>query len=113
RGYAVEPQYHIASVNMSLGGSTFSAPCDSQPYKPAIDNLRSIGIATAVAAGNNSLTNSLSSPGCISTAVSVGSTDKSDVVSWFSNMASFMSILAPGESVSWLVLGRRFRLLHG
>src|SRR5204863_564480 len=76
RVYTVAPRYHIASVNMSLGGSTFTAPCDNQPYKPAIDNLRSIGIATAVAAGNNSLTNALSSPGCISTAVSVGSTDK-------------------------------------
>src|SRR5207302_10903697 len=53
RVYAVAPQYHIASVNMSLGGSILSAPCDNQPYKPAIDNLRSIGIATAVAAGNN------------------------------------------------------------
>ena len=31
----------FVSVNMSLGGATFTAPCDDQPYKPAIDNLRS------------------------------------------------------------------------
>ena len=47
-----------------LGGSLFTAPCDSQPYKASIDNLRSIGIATVVAAGNNGSTNALSSPGC-------------------------------------------------
>src|SRR5206468_7846933 len=88
RVLAVAPQYNIASVNMSLGGAQFSTPCDSQPYKPVIDNLRSIGIATVIAAGNSSSTNSLTSPGCISTAISVGSTDKADQVSWFSNMAS-------------------------
>src|SRR5206468_11646675 len=77
RVYTVAPQYPtMASVNMSLGGSLFTAPCDSQPYKASIDHLRSIGIATVVAAGNNGSTNALSSPGCVSTAVSVGSTDK-------------------------------------
>ena len=31
------------------------APCDDQPYKPAIDNLRSIGVATVIAAGNDGI----------------------------------------------------------
>jgi subtilisin family serine protease len=113
RVYTVAPQYKIASVNMSLGGSLFTAPCDSEPYKPAIDNLRSIGIATVVAAGNNGSTNSLTSPGCISTAVSVGSTDKSDVVSYFSNMATFMSLLAPGGSINSSVTGGGYHVYSG
>src|SRR4029077_3114140 len=68
----------IAAVNMSLGGTNFDAPCDSEPYKPMIDTLRSIGIASVIASGNDGSPFGLSSPGCISTAVSVGSTDKSD-----------------------------------
>jgi len=113
RVYAVAPQYHIASANMSLGGALFTTPCDSQPYKPAIDNLRSIGIATVVAAGNNGSTTSLTSPGCVSTAVSVGSTDKTDVVSYFSNMATFMSLLAPGGSINSSVPGNAYHVYSG
>ena len=113
RVYAVAPQYHIASVNMSLGGSLFSAPCDKEPYKPAVDNLRSIGIATVVAAGNSSSTSQLSSPGCISTVVSVGSTNKQDQVSWFSNVATFMSVFAPGESINSSVPGGGYQVLSG
>src|SRR5438477_13013268 len=85
---------------MSLGGATFTAPSDTDPTKPIIDNLRSIGVATVIAAGNNGSTSRLTTPGCVSTAVSVGSTDKSDVVSYLSNAASFMSLFAPGESIT-------------
>jgi subtilisin len=113
RVYAVAPQYHIASANLSLGGALSSTPCDNQPYKPVIDNLRSIGIATVIAAGNNSSTNSLSVPGCVSTAVSVGSTDKTDVISYFSNMATFMSLLAPGGSINSSVTGGGYHVYSG
>ena len=50
----------------------------------------------------------LSAPACVSSAISVGSTDKSDVVSWFSNVASFMSLFAPGRVDP--VVGSRRRL---
>jgi hypothetical protein len=113
RVYALAGTYNITSVNMSLGGGVFSAPCDTQPYKPAIDNLRSIGIATVIAAGNNGSSSQLTAPGCISTAVSVGSTDKSDVVSWFSNVASFMSLFAPGESITSSVPGGSYQAFSG
>src|SRR5947207_7324497 len=78
RVYAMAPDLNVVSVNMSLGGNTFAAPCDNEPYKPIIDNLRSIGVATVVAAGNSSATSGISTPACISTAISVGSTDKSN-----------------------------------
>jgi subtilisin len=109
RVYVRAGTYNIASVNMSLGGGSFSAPCDGQPYKPAIDNLRSIGIATVIAAGNGSSTSDLTAPGCISSAVSVGATDKSDVVAWFSNVAPFMSLFAPGVSITSSVPGGGYR----
>jgi subtilisin family serine protease len=97
--YSLAGQYRISSVNLSLGGGLYSSNCDTDPTKPIIDNLRSVGIATVIAAGNNGSVNALSSPGCISSAVSVGSTTKSDVVSSFSNAASFMSLWAPGSSI--------------
>lgn len=113
RVYAMAPALNVVSVNMSLGGTTFTAPCDNQPYKPIIDNLRSIGVATVVAAGNNSATSAISTPACVSSAVSVGSTDKSNHVSWFSNAASFLSLFAPGESITSSIPGGAFQSLSG
>ena len=89
----------VASANMSLGGGLFSGTCDSASQKPAIDNLRAAGVLTAIASGNNGSTSQISSPGCISTAVAVGSTTKSDQVSSFSNMSSVVDLLAPGSSI--------------
>jgi subtilisin len=97
--YTLRSQLNVVSVNLSLGGGLYSANCDSQPETPIIDNLRSVGIATVIAAGNGGSTSSLSSPGCISTAISVGATTKTDGVTSFTNAASFLSLWAPGESI--------------
>jgi subtilisin family serine protease len=66
----------VASTNMSLGGGLFSSTCDSSVVKPSIDNLRNAGMLSAIAAGNDGSTSQISEPGCISTAVTVGSTTK-------------------------------------
>jgi subtilisin len=107
RVYALRTTYNIAAANMSLGGGQYTANCDAQNVlgKAAIDNLRSAGIATVIASGNSSYTNSMGSPGCISTAISVGSTHDGDVlpidfVSDFSNSAYFLHLLAPGELIT-------------
>jgi subtilisin len=101
RVYALRDSYNFSSVNMSLGGGQYFSNCDAQlgEVKAAIDNLRSEGIATVIAAGNDGYTNSLGSPACISSAVSVGSTTDDDEVSDFSNAASFLDLLAPGSSI--------------
>src|SRR6267143_330162 len=113
RVYAVHGTRNIASVNMSLGGGSFSAYCDAEPEKAIIDNLRSVGIATVVASGNAGSPNALSSPACISSAVSVGSTTKTDAVSSFSNVTPFMSLFAPGEEILSSVTGGGFAVLSG
>ena len=93
----------IAAVNMSLGGQRYTANCDVEAaaVKAAIDNLRSIGIATIVASGNDSYTGAMAAPACISTAVSVGATSKVTplTVGSFSNEAPFLSLLAPGVNI--------------
>jgi uncharacterized repeat protein (TIGR02543 family) len=111
--YGLRGQYAIASANLSLGGGLYTASCDTDPMKPVIDQLRAAGIATVAAAGNSSKTNALSSPGCISSAVSVGSTTKSDAVSSFSNAASFMSLWAPGSSITSSYPGNQWATASG
>src|SRR3989440_5267388 len=113
RVYTVHAARNIASVNLSLGGGSFSAACDSEPEKPIIDMLRSVGIATVVAAGNDGSPTALASPACISSAVSVGSTTKTDAVSSFSNVTPFMSLFAPGEAILSSVTGGGYAVLSG
>lgn len=88
----------IAAINMSLGGLAYSDYCDNEEYdtKVAIDLLRAAGVATVVASGNAYEWSAISTPACISTAVSVGSTTKTDDVAPYSNSARFLNILAPG-----------------
>jgi subtilisin len=104
---SLSSSHSIAAVNVSLGGARYTSTCDASESarKAAIDNLRSVGIATVVASGNDSDSNGISTPACISTAISVGSTTKWDTVSSFSNSDTFLSLLAPGQSILSAVPG--------
>ncbi|MEJ2608382.1 MAG: S8 family serine peptidase [Anaerolineales bacterium] len=97
--YSIQSSYNIAAVNMSLGGGQYTSNCDSDPRKASIDNLRSVGIATVIASGNSSFREAIGAPACISSAVSVGGTTDSDTMYTYSNVSSFLSLLAPG---SWI-----------
>lgn len=103
----------IASVNMSLGGGKFGSHCDDDPRKAIIDELRALDIATVVASGNDGFSDGIGAPACISTAISVGSTDKSDNVSGFSNSAAILDVLAPGSSINSSVMGGGFGIKSG
>lgn len=96
--------YDIAAVNMSLAGTPYASirQCDlsSSGTKVAIDALRAAGIATVVAAGNDGNKTSISSPGCISSAVSVGATDDNDAIAGFSNLANALDLFAPGVAIA-------------
>jgi len=111
--YSLRNTYKIASVNMSLGGGTYTSNCDTDSLKPVIDNLRAAGIATVIASGNGGESGAISSPGCISTAISVGSTSKSDVVDGYSNSASFLNLLAPGSDIKSSVPGATYENYSG
>jgi subtilisin len=93
----------IASINMSLGsdGVGSTTPCTSSPYETPISNLRNTKkIATVISAGNDAFSNQISFPGCVPSAISVGSTTNADAISSFSNRAYFLSIFAPGSSIN-------------
>ncbi|MEA2905757.1 MAG: serine protease [Alphaproteobacteria bacterium] len=86
----------VASVNMSLGGGSFSGTCDSDARKPVIDNLRAAGVLTTISAGNSSTTSLIGAPACISSAVTVGATSKADAIASYSSMSGVVDLLAPG-----------------
>ncbi|MBW4434090.1 MAG: S8 family serine peptidase [Pelatocladus maniniholoensis HA4357-MV3] len=119
--YNLRSNFTIAAVNMSLGEGNYTSNCDttSKDLKAIIDNLSSVGIATVIAAGNNGSTNGLSFPGCISSAISVGSTKDGssvgavDEVSSYSNSASFLSLLAPGEAIYSSIPGGSYSNFYG
>jgi subtilisin family serine protease len=117
RVYELADEFDIAAVNMSLGGELFfsRASCDAanQARKAAIDNLRSLDIATVAASGNNFVSSAVTAPACISSAISVGATDDDDNIAAFSNIASFLDLLAPGVSVVSSVPGGGTASLDG
>jgi len=118
RVYALRNTFSIASVNMSLGGGLSTTNCDNDPLKPTIDLLRSAGIASVAASGNSGASNALSSPACVSTAISVGATGDGTRLSpqqipSFSNSASFLSLLAPGDLITSSVPGGGFSAFTG
>lgn len=109
--------YNIASMNLSLGGGSSTAPCTTDAIGVALGAARTAGIAPVVASGNDGLRNAISSPACAPAAISVGAvydanvgglsysscsdpTTAADKITCFSNSASFLGLLAPGALIS-------------
>lgn len=136
--------YKIAAVNVSFGKKSSTdtlyldqSTCDSAnaAMKAKIDSLRSAGIATIVASGNDGGTNGMLSPACISSAISVGATwdingsnaatglsatvgctdnpSVLDKVACYSNSASFLKLLAPGSQINTSTPGTGYANTHG
>jgi subtilisin family serine protease len=106
--------FNISSINMSLGdGVNNATPCDTSPYFTVVGSLRTANIATAIAAGNEGYTAGLSGPACVSNSISVGSTTKADAISSFSNRANYMSLWAPGSSITSSVPTSTYANLSG
>jgi len=124
RVYELRSTYKIAAVNMSFGtygqkrpnqndcdiqANSESNPATTKSLKAAIDQLKEVGIPTIVASGNDGFSDGISYPACISSAISVGSTDdgsrstERDSISYTfpngggSNSANFLSLVAPGQ----------------
>ncbi|MFI9122644.1 S8 family serine peptidase [Streptomyces bikiniensis] len=103
----------LVAANLSLGGGHYTAACDADPRKAAIDKLLGAGVATVVAAGNNGYTDAVSVPGCISSAVTVGSTTDDDELSAFTNRGRLLDLFAPGTSIVSSVPGGNYASKNG
>ncbi len=112
RVFQLRNDYKIAAVNLSVGTSTlYTENCDAsyKAFKEMFDLLRSVGIAPVVSSGNDGRSDRISATACVSSAISVGSTDDGsssgnistmvDVVSDFSNSYPYLNLLAPGRFI--------------
>ena len=113
RVFDLRNTFAIAAANMSLGGGTLTTSCDGDSRKALIDQLRNANIATVISSGNNGSHTGVSTPGCITTAITVGSTTKADAVSSFSNSAAVVDLLAPGTSITSSTPGGNFAVMSG
>jgi subtilisin family serine protease len=82
-----------AVVNMSLGGDP--DPALEQAVQATIND----GITVVVAAGNDGSDACEHSPALVPAAVTVGSTNDTDAMSWFSNRGPCVDQFAPGEDI--------------
>ncbi len=113
--------FNIAAVNLSLGdGTIHTGTCDDRDSSltAAIASLRSVNIATVIAAGNDYSSTGLSYPACISSAISVGAVNNLDAIQGFSNSGvsggvSLPSLLAPGYGVNSSLTGGTYGSLSG
>jgi subtilisin family serine protease len=111
--YLLRTSHPIAAINMSLGSGAFQDPCNGDTRRTIIDQLRSAGIATVAASGNDGYANAISAPACVASAISVGSTTKADQISDSSNSAYFLDLLAPGASIYSAVPGTSYASKSG
>ncbi|MFI5808179.1 S8 family serine peptidase [Streptomyces sp. NPDC051561] len=103
----------IVAANLSLGNGRYGTACDSDLRKPLVDSLLGAGVATVIAAGNNGHTDAVSMPGCISSAVTVGSTTDDDELSAFSNRGVLLDLFAPGTGIVSSVPGGTYASKNG
>jgi subtilisin family serine protease len=95
---SISSKYNIASLNMSLGtNARYPGKCDylSPSMTTAVKNLYNKNIAVVAAAGN-SYSLGMSSPACISYAVSVAAVDNTNSLTQFSNISKTTTFAAPG-----------------
>ena len=98
-----------AAINMSVGGGGYTSACDSTKpsFASYINALKSKGVATVIASGNDDYYNAVGSPACITNAITVGNSTLDPFgtdavlgnVSGGSNSSSLVDVLAPGTDI--------------
>lgn len=129
-------RFTIGAINMSLGADVSDGSdlgyCDAlEPqFATAIDAAASAGIVVVVASGNSGTSNALSSPACVSGAVSVGAVYSQQIgsVDWglcaddqilpdrptcFSSSNQNLSLLAPGAFWNVVTAGGALQSFSG
>lgn len=96
-------------ISMSLGGPYFS-----QTLADAVTYAVNHNVVVVAAAGNSN-SSAYSYPGACPGVLSVASTDTNDVLSYFSNYGSWVTVAAPGEYIysTWFDTNEPYKLLSG
>ena len=103
--------YNIQAVSMSQGHHKllyYKQYCPiSKHLKPAIQELKAVGIPVFIAAGNNGDSERIDWPACINESIAIGATDLSNTVASYSNndylLTDFYSL---GQSKAYTVGGK-------
>jgi subtilase family protein len=94
--------YNISAISLSIGdsGAWIDDECfSSDPLSVAISNAYDAGIFVGIASGNEGYTTGINYPGCSKGATSVGSSTKTDLMSYFTNQYETLDVLAPGSNI--------------
>jgi hypothetical protein len=97
--YRKRSAFKIAAVNVSIGGVASAKQCKRSPFRKIVAKLQAANIATIAASGNDGRKTRLSSPACVKGVISVGTTNNTDAIMAYSNSASTLSLLAPGDKI--------------
>jgi len=82
--WAVKQNVHV--MNLSLGANVEGSCDGSDPVCQAVDAAMDKGIVVCIAAGNSGPeSKTVGTPGCAKKVITVGATDKSDNIAWFSS----------------------------
>lgn len=92
-------QAPIVAMNMSLGGGSYTAACDTDYvgslFKTAFSNLRNQGVLPIVATGNGGTRNAISFPACVSNTLSVSAAKLN-----YSGLASYANFSAQTKLIA-------------
>jgi subtilase family protein len=94
--------YNISAISMSIGdsGAWIDDECfPSDSLSEAISNAYDAGIFVAIASGNEGYSTGINYPACARGSTSVGSTTKTDLMSYFTNQYETLDVLAPGSNI--------------
>jgi len=83
-------------INLSLGEGLYSETCDETEMAQAVNDAVDAGVVVVCASGNDGNPNSIVSPACASKVIAVGSVDKIDSVSSYSDGGVELDVVAPG-----------------
>lgn len=117
-------------INLSIGTGNFAGPCDSHSWAMAANDAVAAGVVVVAASGNECNNNSMGSPACGSSVISVGATynddfpnceDSQSSFNWgccsdsgilrddivcFSNQSDDLDVAAPGAVIWSASIGR-------
>ena len=96
--------YNIVAVNLSLSSGEYSSACDDTAViTSAVNALKTLGVATVAAAGNEGLVGSIGLPACIDNVIAVSGTISADadlvIPDPDYNHAPIVDLLAPGTLI--------------
>lgn len=98
------PSLDAEVISMSFSTQERETPCDNsssatESMASALSSLRSDGVIAFGASGNNGTLSDMGAPACVSNVVSIGATNSSDGLAFFSNTDPNLDLVAPGRNI--------------